>query len=166
MCSAEHESACGYADGTVRAFSHGSGALAWSIPKAHRGAVTSITCDQAFWFTGGEDGAVRLWTKQSRLFVAQFQEHSKAVTGLLVDVVNPHLLHSCSLDRSVISYNIKENKRCTYHLNKAAGVPRSAAALFPAEIGEQQPFFPPKLGIVILLCFRFHVHDAAARQRK
>jgi WD40 repeat protein len=125
MCSAEQESACGYADGTVRAFAHGSGAQAWSIPKAHRGAVTSITCDQAFWFTGGEDGAVRLWTKQSRLFVAQFQEHSKAVTGLLVDVVNPHLLHSCSLDRSVISYNIKENKRCTYHLNKAAGAPRS-----------------------------------------
>jgi hypothetical protein len=88
---------------------------------------------------------VRLWTKQSRLFVAQFQEHSKAVTGLLVDVVNPHLLHSCSLDRSVISYNIKENKRCTYHLNKAAGAPRSAETLFPAEIEEQQPFFPPKL---------------------
>ena len=121
MCSGEKESACGYADGTVRAFAHGSGASTWNIPKAHRGAVTAMTCDQAFWFTGGEDGAVRLWTKSSRLFVAQFQEHSKAVTGLLVDVVNPQLLHSCSLDRSVISYNIKENKRCNYHLNKAAG---------------------------------------------
>jgi hypothetical protein len=99
LCAAENESACGYADGTVRAFAHGSGASAWNIPKAHRGAVTAITCDAAFWISGGEDGAVRLWTKQSRLFVAQFQEHSKAVTGLLVDVVNPHLLHSCSLDR-------------------------------------------------------------------
>jgi hypothetical protein len=37
MCSAEHESACGYADGTVRAFTHGSGALAWSIPKVRLG---------------------------------------------------------------------------------------------------------------------------------
>jgi WD40 repeat protein len=121
MCSATNESACGYADGTVRAFTHGSGASSWTIPKAHRGAVTAITCDAAFWYSGGEDGAVRLWTKQSRLFVSQFQEHSKAVTGLIVDVVNPQLLHSCSLDRSVISYNIKENKRCNYHLNKAAG---------------------------------------------
>jgi WD40 repeat protein len=121
MCSAESESACGYADGTVRAFAHGNGASVWNIPKAHRGAVTAIACDQAFWFSGGDDGAVRLWTKTSRLFVAQFQEHSKAVTGLLVDAVHPHLLHSCSLDRSVISYNIKENKRCTYHLNKTAG---------------------------------------------
>ncbi len=55
----------------MRAFAHGSGAAAWNIPKAHRGAVTVITCDQAFWFTGGDDGAVRLWTKTSRLFVAQ-----------------------------------------------------------------------------------------------
>ena len=150
MCSGEKESACGYADGTVRAFAHGSGASTWNIPKAHRGAVTAMTCDHAFWFTGGEDGAVRLWTKSSRLFVAQFQEHSKAVTGLLVDVVNPQLLHSCSLDRSVISYNIKENKRCNYHLNKAAG-----ASLFC--------FFQPHSGNHF---FRFHLHVAEVGQRE
>jgi hypothetical protein len=34
--SAEEETACGYADGSVRAFAHGSGSSTWSIPKAHR----------------------------------------------------------------------------------------------------------------------------------
>ena len=68
--------------------------------------------------TGGEDGAVRLWSAANRELLTQFTEHSKAVSGLCVDETQPHLLHSCGLDNSTVTMDIKKERRDGYHMMK------------------------------------------------
>lgn len=112
----------GFSDGSMKGFSAGDGSCVWTVPRAHRGPVTSLAADSSFLFSGGNDGAVRFWAGASHKFVSQFHEHSKDVTGLALDRTDKDLLHSCSLDRGQVSYSIKEGKRCAYHQNKEAGL--------------------------------------------
>jgi cilia- and flagella-associated protein 52 len=54
----------GWADGFLRCFdSVGRKAMLWEIAGAHRGAITSVYADSNYILTGGQDGAVRVWSR-------------------------------------------------------------------------------------------------------
>ncbi len=39
-------------------------------------------------------------------------------SGVQVDNVHEHLVHSCSLDRSVVTYDLKTTRRCNYRMHR------------------------------------------------
>ncbi|KAJ1486976.1 WD40-repeat-containing domain protein [Baffinella frigidus] len=111
----------GWADGSVRIFSTTDGHAMGQIAQCHRGAVTCVAVGKEFIFTGGEDGTMRVWSGHNLEFVAQYSEHNKAVSGLVVDNMHGHLVHSCSLDRAVVTYDLKTTRRSNYKMHKEGG---------------------------------------------
>ncbi len=111
----------GWADGFVRC--HDSQTLnrqLWYIATAHRGGCTSIATyiDDKLQYvvTGGADGAVRVWRLSNRELVTQYTEHTKCVARVLVDHTKPNIVHSVSIDCSVLSYDLKSARRIISHL--------------------------------------------------
>ena len=126
----------------MRIYSAANGDLLHQIPKCHRGHVTNIVVRKEFIFTAGDDGAMRVWSSRSYELVTQFSEHSKGITGgppfphcqlslcthvvtmcsfiagLVADNVHPHLVHTCSTDRMVITYDLKTGRRANYKSHK------------------------------------------------
>jgi WD40 repeat protein len=92
----------------------------WFINGAHRNGATSVAAhvdgSVQYLVTGGGDGAVRVWRFSNRELVAQFTEHSKPVSKVLIDVHSPNIIHSVSLDSSVLSYDIKASRRIICHM--------------------------------------------------
>jgi WD40 repeat protein len=100
--------------------------LVWYVPEAHRGGTTSIAaCSEQdsqsrlqYIVTGGADGAVRVWRMSNRELVAQFTEHSKSVSKVLIDNMSPNIVHSVGQDCSVLTYDLKANRRVICHMTK------------------------------------------------
>merc|ERR1719421_186854 len=83
----------GYDDGFVRAWSAAPGShgrLNWQLTGAHRGGLTCLC-----------------------------QSPNVLVTGVKMDEAIPHMFHSCSEDRSVVSYDLKQNKAVVVHSMQA-----------------------------------------------
>ena len=110
----------GWADGFIRCHTV-EGKPLWEITSAHRDGVSALTasdgltCSRSFVASGGADGVLRLWCTSTRTLLAQFPEHRGAVTGLLLDDAKPHLLHSCSVDKSVVTVDLKSERRVAAH---------------------------------------------------
>ena len=49
--------------------------------QCHRGRVTCIAVGKEFYFTAGDDGAMRVWNRRNLEFIGQYSEHTKTVTG-------------------------------------------------------------------------------------
>lgn len=63
----------GWRDGFLRCFDIvNAKAQIWEVANAHRGAVTKIYADANYILTGGEDGAVRVWSRAVRKLLIQF----------------------------------------------------------------------------------------------
>lgn len=78
------------------------------MPNAHHGGITTIAATESFIVTGGRDALVRVWTRQGRTeVVMEFAEHRKAVTQIAVDLQQPHIVHSCGEDHTLLTYNLK-----------------------------------------------------------
>lgn len=92
----------------------------WYIASAHNGGVSTIAvhCSDSlqYMISGGIDGVVRIWRLSNRELVTQFAEHSKPVTRVLVDIMKPNIFHSTSLDQTVLSYDIKTQRRTVSHV--------------------------------------------------
>ena len=109
----------GWRDGSVRCYDPaGSGRLIWDISTAHRGAVTSLYADQNYIATGGEDGAVRLWARTTRKLLIQFTDAKRDIVAIFPDLLKPYQIHSCSLDRTICTYDLKQEKRVNGHQTK------------------------------------------------
>jgi len=112
----------GYDDGFVRAWcakpgSHGR--LNWQLTGAHRGGVTCLCQSPNVLVTGGNDFVVRVWHRSTREMLTQFAKHRKPVSDVKMDEAIPHMFHSCSEDRSVVSYDLKQNKAVVVHSMQA-----------------------------------------------
>ena len=46
--------------------------MLWEVANAHRGAITKIYADANYILTGGQDGAVRVWSRAARKLLIQF----------------------------------------------------------------------------------------------
>jgi cilia- and flagella-associated protein 52 len=112
----------GWGDGSVRCHDMSLNRVMWTIPQAHRDGVRSIAiCDEPdrrlrFMVTGGNDGTVRVWRLGNRELMTQYSEHSKSVVKVLVDNVEQNIVHSVSLDCTVLSYDLKTDKRKISHI--------------------------------------------------
>jgi len=110
----------GFADSFIRCYDAVSGKKMWEIPNAHKGVITSVAThtDQrlAFLVSGGEDGGVRVWALKNRELMIQFVEHTRKVTQVLVDVKKPNLIHSSSMDCSILTYDLIKEKRTKAHM--------------------------------------------------
>lgn len=127
----------GWEDGFVRCHDVDTlGRQLWYIPNAHRGGVTSICAyvgdgktssagsagmgGMRYFVTGGRDGTVRIWRLDSREMVTQYAEHPRGVVSVLVDLKSPNVLHSLGGDCSVLSWDIKANRRIISHISNTS----------------------------------------------
>ena len=111
----------GWSDGFIRCYDTRTlQSQLWYIANAHRGCVTSISChvdnNSEFLASGGGDGAVRVWRLSNRELITQYTEHSKAVAKVLIDWKSPNIIHSAGRDSSVLSYDLRTNRRIMSHL--------------------------------------------------
>lgn len=113
----------GWEDGFIRNFDAASGMKNWELSNAHKGAVTAIvdySSDQAHWIvSGGADGYVRVWNAGSDpnaipQLLCDFGEHKGAVTQVLIDNVQPWLVHSCG-GTLALTYDLKKERRTIVH---------------------------------------------------
>jgi len=113
----------GYSSGFVRSFDPKTGRRLWEISPAHAHGVSSICAARLYLATGGTRGGVRLWSRSTKSQLFEFGDHvSKPVTGLIADCGQVHLLHSCSHDKSMFTYDLKKEKRIVQHsLGRAGG---------------------------------------------
>lgn len=61
--------------------------------------------------SSGYDGVVRVWNRTHRNLITQINLHEKKITACLVDVHKPNIIHTCGLDKEIISYDIKLDKK-------------------------------------------------------
>lgn len=81
----DHTIITGWRDGFLRCFDYTRRAQIWEVANAHRGAITSIYADSNYILTGGQDGAVRVWQRQTRKLLTQFNDQKKDIVGLFPD---------------------------------------------------------------------------------
>ena len=131
----------GFSDGSLRAFfirgggvesGAGPGGRApsevWRV-TAHRGGVTSVTGNRAVVMTGGGDGRVCVWSRETHALLLSFSEHTRGVIGVLVDNASPEIVYSAGSDRIVATYNLRAERRIRTHALPAAD---SSACTFTA----------------------------------
>lgn len=106
----------GWADGFIRAHSASDGSPVWEIADAHRGAINCLEATAETLFSGGADGALRVWLLSNQKMLGQFAEHAKAITGVCVDVNDDGLVHTCSLDKSILTWDLRLEKRANCHM--------------------------------------------------
>lgn len=95
----------GWADASLRCHDASNLRPLWELANAHRAPVTCVAVQAdpslSYVVSGAQDGCVRVWALRTRALMLQFCEHAKAVTGLVVDCRQPHLVHSAGLDCQV-----------------------------------------------------------------
>lgn len=124
----------GWSDGTIRAYDENDGGFLWEIASAHRGGVSCIDQTPLYLVSGGIDGSVRVWGDgPSRQLLGNFDEHSKRVTGLCVDLEKPNLIHSCADDKLIVTIDLNQARRTGCHSVKE-GQLRSMAQCSTGEL--------------------------------
>jgi WD40 repeat protein len=119
---------CGWEDGKINCYDIELGRQLWYINQAHKLGTTSIAiCDSVeerlqYMASGGGDGAVRIWRLGNRELLNQYSEHAKGISKVLVDNQHTNLVHSASLDCTVLSYNLKISKRQICHIIKGGHI--------------------------------------------
>jgi hypothetical protein len=73
----------------------------WAIAQAHAGAVTALALTDTALLTAGRDGKLRVWSLGSRRCEAEFAEHSKPISAMVVDSADSGRVHTCGLDQLV-----------------------------------------------------------------
>lgn len=108
----------GWRDGFIRAYlitNKSISPLKWEVVNAHKGAVTSLYSDTNYYLSGGEDSIIRVWSKTARQLITQIAIHSKEITKVFPDLMKPNLIHSCSADKTIYTYDLKTDKKVIQH---------------------------------------------------
>ena len=54
--------------------------------------------------------------RDDRELLLQFSEHQKGVRTVLVDVASPNLVHSVGADCTVLTYDLRKERRTVAHM--------------------------------------------------
>lgn len=115
----------GYDDGFVRAWPSQERGSAqrprWEL-QAHRGGVTAVRENRDFIVTGGTDFAVRFWHRTTRELLTSFTNHRRPVADLHIDQATPHLVHSGSEDKLLVTYDFKQNRPLVTHSTQDSSI--------------------------------------------
>ncbi len=112
----------GWDDSFIRAHTISSSKPLFEIPNAHRGSVTAVAVTLLYICSGGDDGRVRIWNRKGRNEVLlEFAEHRRGISAVLADFNEPHLIHSTSIDRTVLTYDLIKERRVVIHMLKDSG---------------------------------------------
>jgi len=106
----------GYEDGFVRCWVEGK--LLWEKANAHRGPITTIAESSRYIITGGDDSMVRVWHRNTRELIGQYASHQskgRGIAKLIIDNTSSHIFHSASVDKLVVTYDLKTNKPIVVH---------------------------------------------------
>ena len=103
----------GKSDGTLVSLSKDCRKTNWKI-AAHKGSVTCLFSGENYFLSGGEDCVVRMWASSTRQMINQISVHQKPISGVFGDCNAPHVIHSCSLDRSMHAYDMKSDKKLSF----------------------------------------------------
>ena len=118
-CIADDETVVtGWNDGFIRCYEMSKNtfsAMQWEIANAHKGAVSTVYADANYVLSGGEDALVRVWSRQVRKLTYQIAIHIKRVTRVFPDILKTNIIHSCSIDKTVHSYDLKKSKKVMFH---------------------------------------------------
>jgi len=87
----------------------------WERANAHRGYTRTVAESANYIVSGGDDKCVRVWQRQGQDLLIQFAEHQKAVTAVCIDIGQDHLIHSAGADRSLLTYDLKRERRTVIH---------------------------------------------------
>ena len=118
----------GWEDGKISCYDIELENQLWYVNQAHKlGTQSLAVCDDMeerlqYMVSGGGDGAVRIWRLSNRELINQYSEHSKSISKVLIDNKHSHLVHSASLDCTVLSYNLKISKRQICHVIKGGNI--------------------------------------------
>ena len=86
----------------------------WNIP-AHKGNVNCIYVNGNYMLTGGEDGIVRIWTRNTHELIIQLPAHEKNVYNVFPDLNFSNVIYTCGEDRNLNTFDIKLQKRINNH---------------------------------------------------
>lgn len=106
----------------------------WRI-NAHKGATTSIHLGENYLLSGGEDCVVRIWSAGTQQLVHQISAHQKPVSAVLGDCRYPHIVHSCSLDRSIYAYDLKADKKISFRQASNGSLTSMAQSSLTGDLG-------------------------------
>ena len=116
----------GWQDGAIRC--NGARTLdeLWCIAAAHRGGTRTLSvhidANVHFIASAGGDCTVRVWRLTNRELVTQYIDHTKSISCVAIDLQTPNFVHTVSDDLSVVTFDIKLNKRRMCHLMGTGGV--------------------------------------------
>lgn len=113
----------GWSDGKVRAFRVDNQQPLWQIDHAHPDGVTAIDLAHNFKFlvTGGMNGEIRVWEIRSRELISHLKEHTSKITKLEIFPDDVHLMSS-SRDKSILTWDLKQEKRLSCHTSSMGGI--------------------------------------------
>ena len=92
--------------------------------QLHRYTLTQITfyqADKMELFESGLDLTENFWfnstvsTSYKFLNFIRYIDQKKDIVTLIPDLNQPHLIHSCSMDRTISTYDLKQEKRMNGH---------------------------------------------------
>lgn len=86
----------------------------WNIP-AHKGNVNCIYVNGNYILTGGEDGIVRIWARNTHELIIQLPAHEKNVYKVFPDLNFSNVIYTCGEDRNLNTFDIKLQKRINNH---------------------------------------------------
>ncbi|KAL4432056.1 hypothetical protein ABPG74_017792 [Tetrahymena malaccensis] len=114
----------GWQDGKIRMFSSENGNIIWQMDNAHKDGVYSICLSKNFKFfcSGGCDGEVRVWEMRSREMLSHLKEHTSKVTKVKLLGENESQVVSSSKDRALLSWDLKQQKRISAHIQRMGGI--------------------------------------------
>ncbi len=95
--------------------------------QCHRGRVTCIAVGKEFYFTAGDDGAMRVWNRRNLEFIGQYSEHTKTVTGQF------QYLHFCLVNGRHSVWNRRNLEfidQYSEHTNTVTGATKGLSRLY------------------------------------
>ena len=109
----------------------GGGLTCYWQAQAHRGRVTALSGNAAVLVTGGSEGHVRVWSRDTHLPLFTFAEHNCPVVAVHCNTSQPHLVHSMG-DTQLVTFDAQSGRRLRHHTLRLHPTSSSAAAITAA----------------------------------